>query len=68
MSEHEKQFDAVALMRVARDKISAEIDGMNLEEELAWLASQEIDDPLLRRLRDRVPQQIHVPNQSAVGR
>ncbi|MGE3163584.1 MAG: hypothetical protein AB7O52_01610 [Planctomycetota bacterium] len=57
MSTSEKKFDAVAMMRAARDRISAEIEGMTLEEELRWLASQEIDDPFLRRLRDRAAQQ-----------
>ena len=56
MSE-KKKFDAVAMMREARDKISAEIEGMTLEEELKWLASQEFHDPLLKRLRDRAAQQ-----------
>ena len=53
MNRTEKNFDAVAMMRSARDKISAEIEGMTLEEELKWLAAQELDDPLLKRLRDR---------------
>jgi hypothetical protein len=57
MSKAEKKFDAVAMMRAARDKISAEIEGMTLEEELRWLASQELDDPFLRRLRERAAQQ-----------
>ena len=57
MSETRKKFDAVAMMRDARDKISAEIEGMTLEQELKWLASQDIQDPLLRRLRDRAAQQ-----------
>ena len=57
MSKKEKKFDAVAMMRSARDKISAEIEGMTLEEELKWLASQEVDDPFLRRLRERAAQQ-----------
>ncbi|MDN5872527.1 MAG: hypothetical protein L0H73_17680 [Nitrococcus sp.] len=57
MSEVEKGFDAVAMMRPARSKISAEIEGMTLEEELKWLASQELQDPLLKRLRDRIAQQ-----------
>ncbi len=59
MSKTEKKFDAVALMRAARDRISAEIEGMTLEEELKWLASQEINDPYLKQLRDRV-----LPNNS----
>ena len=53
MSRTKKKFDAVAMMRSIRDKISADIDGMTLEEELAWLASQELKDPFLKRLRDR---------------
>jgi len=53
MSKTEKKFDAVAMMRSARDKISAEIEGMTLDEELRWLASQELHDPFLERLRDR---------------
>lgn len=44
------------MMRSTRDRISAEIEGMTLEEELAWLASQEIQDPFLKRLRDRAVQ------------
>ena len=57
MSKTEKKFDAVAMMRSARDRISAEIEGMTLDEELAWLASQELKDPFLKRLRDRAAQQ-----------
>ena len=59
MSKTEKKFDAVAMMRSAREKISAEIEGMTLEEELRWLASQELHDPFLKRLRDRAAQQRH---------
>ena len=57
MTRIEKKFDAVAMMRSARDKISAEIEGMTLEEEIKWLATQKIDDPFLKRLRDRTAQQ-----------
>ena len=57
MSRSEKEFDAVAMMRSIRDRVSAEIEGMTLEEELEWLASQEIEDPFLKRLRDRAAQQ-----------
>jgi hypothetical protein len=56
MNKAEKSFDAVAMMRSARDRISAEIEGMTLEEELKWLASQDLDDPFLRRLRERSTQ------------
>ncbi|MEP7010699.1 MAG: hypothetical protein ABJC13_10280 [Acidobacteriota bacterium] len=53
MNKTEKKFDAVAMMRPARDKLSAKIEGMTLEEELKWLSSQEVSDPFLKRLRDR---------------
>jgi hypothetical protein len=57
-----QKFDAVAMMRSIRDKVSSEIDGMTLEEELAWLASQKISDPFLRRLRDRAVRQSNAAN------
>jgi hypothetical protein len=62
MSKTEKKFDAVALMRSARERISAEIEGMTLEEELKWLASQDLGDPFLKRLRDRAAQQPVAPD------
>ena len=68
MSRTEKNFDAVAMMRAARDKISAEIEGMTLEEELKWLASQPLQDPFLRRLRDRAAQQADAADQPSIGR
>lgn len=68
MSKDEKEFDAVAMMRSARDRISAEIEGMSLEEELRWLASQEIDDPFLKRLRDRAAQQADAADRPSAGR
>jgi hypothetical protein len=65
MSRTEKEFDAVAMMRAARDRLSAEIEGMTLEEELNWLASQAIDDPFLKRLRDRAAQQADADRHAA---
>ncbi|MFQ5654867.1 MAG: hypothetical protein ACE5GW_09075 [Planctomycetota bacterium] len=53
MSSTKKGFDAVEMMRSIRDKLSAQIQGMTLEEELEWLASQDLDDPMLQRLRDK---------------
>ena len=44
------------MMRSIRDKVSTDIEGMTLEQELAWLASQELSDPFLKRLRDHVVQ------------
>lgn len=68
MNKDEKEFDAVAMMRSARDRISAEIEGMSLEEELKWLASQEVDDPFLRRLRDRATQRAHAADRPSARR
>lgn len=68
MSKGEKKFDAVEMMRTARDKISAEIAGMTLEEELRWLASQPLRDPFLKRLRDRAAQQADAAARPSAGR
>jgi len=68
MSKAEKGFDAVAMMRAARDRISSEIEGMTLEEELEWLASQEVDDPFLKRLRNRAAQQADTADRPSAGR
>lgn len=68
MSRTRKKFDAVAMMRSIRNKISAEIEGMTLEEELAWLASQELQDPFLKRLRDRAAQQADAACRPPAGR
>jgi hypothetical protein len=57
----EKRFDAVAMMRSLRDGISAQIEGMTLQEELAWLAAQELRDPFLIRLRDKAQHQTSAP-------
>ncbi len=68
MSKTEKRFDAVALMRSARDMISEEIEGMTVEEELRWLASQDLKDPFLKRLRERAAQQADAADQTSAGR
>jgi hypothetical protein len=67
MSRTEKRFDSVAMMRSIRDKISAEIDGMTLEQELNWLASQDVQDPFLKRLWDRTAQQANAADRPAAG-
>ena len=68
MNRTEKKFDAVAMMRSARDKISTEIKGMTLEEELRWLAAQELNDPFLRRLRERAAEQADAADRPSAGR
>jgi len=67
MNRTENKFDAVAMMRSARDKISTEIEGMTLEEELRWLAAQELNDPFLRRLRERAAQQAAAADRLSAG-
>jgi hypothetical protein len=57
MSSTKKKFDAVEMMRSIGEKLSAQIEGMMLEEELQWLASQDLEDPFLRRSRDKAIQQ-----------
>jgi hypothetical protein len=56
MSSTQKTFDAVKMMRAIRDELSNQIKGMSLDEELEWLAKQELDDPFLRRLREKAAQ------------
>ena len=67
MSKTEKKFDAVAMMRSARDQLSAKIEGMTLQEELKWLSSQEVPDPFLKRLRDRAARQAEAADRTAAG-
>ncbi len=68
MTETEKKFDSVAMMRSARDRMSTKIEGMVLEEELEWLASQEIADPFLKRLRDRATPKRPVEDDASLPR
>ena len=62
MSRAEKEFDAVESMRVIRDRLSAEIDGMTFEEERSWLASRPLTDPFLKRLQEKAAQQPLAPD------
>jgi hypothetical protein len=68
MTRTEKTFDAVSMMRSIRDRLSAEIEGMTLEEELEWLASQELEDPFLKRLRDKASQRPAAASNASRGR
>jgi hypothetical protein len=56
MTRGRKRFDAVEMMRSIRDEMSEKIKDMTLEEELAWLASQDLGDPFLTRLREKTAQ------------
>ena len=52
-----KKFDSVEMMRSIRANLSVQIEGMTREEERDWLASQELKDPFLERLRRKAAQQ-----------
>lgn len=52
-----KTFDCVQDMRQARDKLSAEIEGMSYDELVQWLRGHQYADPLLQRLADKAAQQ-----------
>jgi hypothetical protein len=54
MSDIIKEYDAVAAVRQIRDRLAAQIAGMTLEEQLKWMAEQDLHDPFLERLRDRM--------------
>lgn len=56
MTREKKKFNAVEMMRSIRNRLSEQMEGMTLEEELAWRASQDLKDPLLKRLRERASQ------------
>jgi hypothetical protein len=53
------------MMRSIRDKVSTDIEGMTLEQELAWLSSQELSDPFLKRLRDGAAQPASDPKRAS---
>ena len=57
MTNEKKKFDSIEMMRSIRAKLSVQIEGMTRAEELNWLASQELKDPFLERLRRKAAQQ-----------
>ena len=57
MKKKKKKFDSVEMMRSIRVKLSVRIEGMTRAEERDWLASQELKDPFLERLRRKAAQQ-----------
>ena len=60
MPDAKKDFDAVDMMRTIRARLSQQIEGKTLEEEVRWLESQDLGDPLLQRLRGRAGQRASV--------
>jgi len=69
MSERSsKTFDCVQSMREARDKLSAEIEGMTYDEMLRWIRSRRYRDPVLQRLAEKAAQQADAADRPAAGR
>ena len=69
MSERSsKTFDCVESMRQARDKLSAEIEGMSYDELVQWLRSRRYTDPLLQRLAEKAAQQAEAADRPSAGR
>ncbi len=65
MTSKGKAFDAVATVREIRDRISAEIAGMTLDQQLEWMAAQPLGDPLLERLRRKAAEKQHAADGTA---
>ena len=63
-----KTFDCVENMRQARDKLSAEIEGMSYDELVQWLRSRRYTDPLLQRLAEKAAQQADAADRPSAGR
>ena len=68
MSERSsKTFDCVQSMRQARDKLSAEIEGMSYDELVRWLRSHRYTDPVLRRLAEKAARQAGATDRAPGG-
>lgn len=59
MEKTKKTFDAVAMMRRIRDEMSAEIEGMDYEEQKRYLRTRV---PLKREQESSEEEKDHVPN------
>ncbi len=69
MSERpSKGFDCVENMRQARDKLSAEIEGMSYDELRGWLRKHRYADPVLQRLAEKAAEQTDADARPAAGR
>ena len=69
MSERSsKTFDCVQSMCEARDRLSAEIEGMTYDEMLRWIRSRRYTDHVLQRLADKAAQQADAADRPAAGR
>jgi hypothetical protein len=63
-----KTFDCVQIMRQARDRLSAEIEGMRHDELVKWLRAHRYEDPTLQALAEKAAQQAEAGDQPSAGR
>jgi len=63
-----KTFDCVQSMRLARDRLSAEIADMSHDELVRWLRTHRYTDPLLQRLAEKAAQQADPADRPSAGR
>ena len=63
-----KTFDCVERMREARNKLSAEIEGMSYDELVQWLRSRRYTDPVLQRLAEKAAQQADAADRPSARR
>lgn len=63
-----KTFDCVESMRQARDKLSAEIEGMGYDELVRWLRSRRYTDPVLQRLAEKAARQADAADRPSASR
>jgi hypothetical protein len=63
-----RQFDCVQSMRQARDRLSAESEGMTYDELVTWLRAHRYTDPLLARLAAKASRQTDAAAPPSAGR
>lgn len=69
MSERSNRtFDCVQNMRKAREKLSAELEGMTYAEMRRWIRSQRYENPVLQRLADRAARKADAVDRPPAGR
>ncbi|TVQ39180.1 MAG: hypothetical protein EA384_07190 [Spirochaetaceae bacterium] len=63
-----KTFDCVKSMRQARDKLSAEVEGMSHDQLVEWFRNHQYSDPVHQRLAERAAQKADAADRPAAGR
>ena len=63
-----KTFDCVQSMRQARDRLSAEIEGMSYDEMVRWFRGHRYTDPVLQGLAEKAAQQAAASDRVPAGR